>query len=622
MMISGYNAVKLAYNALTANNKAMENTARALSTGLKAAHAADDASGLALTERISSQIAGVDRAIRNSQDGISMLQTAEGALNQINSMLQRMRELTIQSANDTLTSQDRGYLQLEVEELRKGIDNIASNTTFNSKRLLDGSSSAIWSSDDLKTEVRVNGAITLVDQFAQRKNIGGNYRIEVKAKVGQAEVQKSNIFDLTVAEEYASEEIAADGSTVTIMRTREKAATLEDMAAFRDSSGGFMVKTPQTITIHQGDSKTAEVTLYSQDTLYDVRKKINDAIAYDLGQGEYADNLDNFCTIAEGITGTSEAVRESSTVYGRAYVRDIDEDSATYGQLITNDVGLPDEITPSRYTEYAPNEEKGYDEDTLDTMLSFRDEITTTRATILIRSAVAGPEGSLSFTSDNNDLINALGLNTIQKADNNRFSVSVYDAHSGSVIANNIETDGNVVDGIISPNISVKFDAMANVKAKWDDETKRYVLSNTDNVYSTTIHINDRSTSFQIGQNIGEDIFINISDVRAEALGLNSVNVSTREKASDSIGIIDAAIHKVGVQRSKIGAYQNELEYNTNSLTQTSLHMQEAESRIKDTDMAKEYMEFVKLQILNNTGNSMISQANQNSQNLMRILSA
>ena len=622
MMISGYNAVKLAYNALTANNKALENTARALSTGQRAAKAADDASGLALSERISSQVAGVDRAIRNSQDGISMLQTAEGALNQINSMLQRMRELTIQSASDTLTSQDRGYLQLEVEELRNSIDNVASNTTFNSKRLLDGSSSAIWSADDLNTEVRVEGAVTLIDQFSQRKNVGGNYRIDVKAKIGQAEVQKTNIFDLTVAEEYASEEVAADGSTVTIMRTREKVATLQDMEAFRDSSGGFLVKTPQTITIHQGDSKTAEVTLYSQDTLYDVSKKINDAIAYGLGQGEYTDNLDNFCTIAEGIPGTSEVVRQSKTVYGRAYVRDINEDSETYGQLILNEFGLPDEITPSHYTDYAPDEEKGYNEDTLDNMLSFRDEITTTKATILIRSAIAGPGGSLSFTSENNDLISALGLNTIQNAENNKFSVSVFDAHSGKIIANNIETDGNVVNGVISPNISVKFDAMANVEAKWDDETKRYVLSNTENIYSTTIHIDDRSTSFQIGQNLGEDIFINISDVRAEALGLNNVNVSTREKASASIAVIDAAIHNVGSQRSKIGAYQNELEYNANSLTQTSLHMQEAESRIKDTDMAKEYMEFVKLQILNSTGNSMLSQANQNSQSLMSILSA
>ena len=162
---------------------------------------------------------------------------------------------------------------------------------------------------------------------------------------------------------------------------------------------------------------------------------------------------------------------------------------------------------------------------------------------------------------------------------------------------------------------------MANVKAEWDDATKRYILSNTEKAYTTTLHIDDRSTSFQIGQNFGEDIYINIGDVRAEALGLNKVDVSTREKASASITLLDAAIHKVASQRSKVGAYQNELEYNANSLTETSLHMQQAESRLKDADMAQKYLEFVKLQIINSTSTSMFSQANQNSQDLMKIMS-
>ena len=175
---------------------------------------------------------------------------------------------------------------------------------------------------------------------------------------------------------------------------------------------------------------------------------------------------------------------------------------------------------------------------------------------------------------------------------------------------------------MISPNISIKFDAMANVKANWDEGTKRYVLSSEDSQYETIIHIEDRSTSFQIGQNYGEDIYINIGDMRAEALGLDRVDVSTRERASQSITLLDQALHKINSQRDKIGAYQNELEYNANSLTKTSLHMQEAESRLKDADMATEYMEFVKRQILNGTGSSMLAQANQNSQAIMSILSA
>ena len=612
MMIGTNNTVTMAYNALNANTKAIEKTARALSTGLRMATAADDAAGFAMGQNISAQIAGVDRAVRNSQDGISMLQTAETALNQINSMLQRVRELCVQAANDTLTTQDRSYIQLEIGELRSSINSVACNTTFNNKRLLDGSSAAVWSSNDAATQLKISGSVTEIDQFGQKKGIEGNYKIQIRSKTGSTEIQKSAIFDVNIAEEYVSEETASNGENVKIVKTRMKAATLEDMPAFKDSSGAFMLKDPQKIKINQGNGKTAEITLYGGDTLYDVSKKINDAIANDLGQGAYVDNLDNFCTISEGVSGTSESVFSSETVYGRTYLRDIDESSDTYGQIILNEYGVPQEISPADYS--------NYDEEELEALFSFRDSVETSKATLVIRSAVAGSAGSLTFTSENQDLVNALGLNTIQTGVDNVFTGSVYDAHTGKVIAENVESDGNSLNGIIHKNVRVEFDPMANTKAIWNEATKSYVLESDTQPYETAVHIHDRSTSFQIGQNYGEEIFINIGDMRAEALGLNSVDVSSRKNASDSIALLDAAIHKVGSQRSKIGAYQNELEYNANSLTQTSLHMQEAESRLKDADMATEYMEFIKLQILSNTGSSMLSQANQNSQAIMNIL--
>ena len=613
MMINSSNTIRMAYNAFNAHNKAIEDTARALSTGLRVASAADDAAGFAMGINISAQVAGVDRAIRNSQDGISMLQTAEGALNQINSMLQRMRELAVQSANDSLTTQDRGYIQLELAELRENINNVASNTTFNNKRLLDGSSSAIWSSDNLKTSLTVSGAITEIDQFGQKNALGGNYRLSITAKPGQAEVQKTNLFDFEISEEYVTQETATNGDTVNVVHTRQRLATLRDMPQFKDNSGAFMLNEPQKIKITQGDGNTAEIVLYAEDTLYDVRKKINDAIADDLGQAAYADSRENFCSIANGTPNTSEAVKTSEKIYSRAYIRDIDENSATYGQIILNDFGSAQELNFSNYGNYS--------EEDLETLLSFRDEVTTSKATMVIRSVIAGSDGKLTFSSENSDLINALNLNTLQEAEDNIFSVSVADAHTGKNIAENVTTDGNKIEGVISPNISVNFDAMANVKAEWDEASGQYILKNDTVPYHTLIHIDDRSTSFQIGQNFGEDIYINIADMRAEALELDKVDVSTRERASESITLLDQAIHKVGSQRAKIGTYQNELEYNANSLTQTSLHLQESESRLKDADMAKEYMEFVKRQILSSTGSSMLTQANQNSQALMSILS-
>jgi flagellin len=240
--------------------------------------------------------------------------------------------------------------------------------------------------------------------------------------------------------------------------------------------------------------------------------------------------------------------------------------------------------------------------------------------TFVVRSAIAGAAGKITFASENQDLLNAFAFNTIQEATGNIFTASVFDAHSGKVLVSNALTQGNTIGGVLGPNTSIEFDTMANVKASWDEASKRYILSSEDGVYTTTLHVRDRSTSFQIGQAEGQDIYLNIGDMRSDALGLGKVNVMTRENAAKSITLLDAAIHKVGVQRSRIGAYQNELEYNMNNLTQTGLHLQESESRIKDADMAKEYMEFVKFQILNQTGNSMMSSSSRDARAAMNLL--
>jgi len=127
------------YRQLTGNTAATSKSLEKLSSGLRINRAGDDAAGLAISEKMRGQIRGLDQASRNAQDGISLIQTAEGALNETHSILQRMRELAVQSATDTNTAQDRTNLQDEMTQLTKEIDRIASTTQFNTKNLLDGS---------------------------------------------------------------------------------------------------------------------------------------------------------------------------------------------------------------------------------------------------------------------------------------------------------------------------------------------------------------------------------------------------------------------------------------------------------------------------------------------------
>jgi len=126
------------HRQLTANQASTGRSVERLSSGLRINRAGDDAAGLAISEKMRGQIRGLSQASRNAQDGISLLQTAEGALNETHSILQRMRELAVQSANDTNTRDDRTNIQAEVNQLNSEIDRIANTTQFNTRQLIDG----------------------------------------------------------------------------------------------------------------------------------------------------------------------------------------------------------------------------------------------------------------------------------------------------------------------------------------------------------------------------------------------------------------------------------------------------------------------------------------------------
>ena len=152
----------LASNSLSRNDRAMATSMERLSTGIRINSAKDDAAGLAISSRMTSQIRGLDQAKRNAMDAISLIQNAEGALVEVSNMLQRMRELSVQSATDTNTSTDREALNKEFGLLRSEINRVAQNTQWNSRNLLDGSSgSGLTGNGVYKFQVGANAAQTI-----------------------------------------------------------------------------------------------------------------------------------------------------------------------------------------------------------------------------------------------------------------------------------------------------------------------------------------------------------------------------------------------------------------------------------------------------------------------------
>ena len=153
-----------------------------LSSGLRINTPADDAAGLSIAETLKNQITGFDRAYLNAQDGMSMLQVADGALIEISNMLNRMRELAIQSANGTYTANDRAYLQQEVDKLKEEINRVGAAAEFNTKKLLNGESIGIWSATSPNVDVIMNSKVA-----------PGNYRFVTNTTAGQNAVYQSDV---------------------------------------------------------------------------------------------------------------------------------------------------------------------------------------------------------------------------------------------------------------------------------------------------------------------------------------------------------------------------------------------------------------------------------------------
>ena len=242
---------------LLIQNKRVGKSMEKLSSGLRINRAADDAAGMTIAENLRAQVIGLSRAVANSQDAISLMQTAEGALGEQHNVLQRMRYLAIQSANGTLTSRDRKALQDEVFQLIDELNRIAKTTSFNSINLLNGNVGALVSSDDPN---KVSGIIE------GNVGSGGTFSVAINAVgLGKLQVQNSQTF-VTVTE--AGEPLDASANT-----QLQSISRLQDFGVF---AGG---KDSVTLTLSSNvDNKIAQVQVFATDTLGELAHKISLAI--------------------------------------------------------------------------------------------------------------------------------------------------------------------------------------------------------------------------------------------------------------------------------------------------------------------------------------------------------
>lgn len=473
MQINRNMSAVVANNQLLGIEERLSASIERLSSGLKINRASDNPAGMAISNKMKAQIDALDQAEANAADGISVVQIADGALNEVSSILQRIRELSVQAANGINSFDDRQSMQDEVDELVKEVDRISADTEYNTKKLLDGSSN-----------VRVYG------------ENGSRYQVSesVDAKVYSLNVEK-----------------VASQATV-----------------------GLAYEVPQT------------------SGLID----INGVVA----------------NIEAGMSKESylQTVRNAATEAGCSV--EISEDGSQ--MLILSDY-------------------YGYDE-----------EITVSVSEELAREAGVLGHADCTYVEDEKTYkIHTTGVDAV-------VTIPTDLEASGFTTTTTVECNGNRV--VVSDNdgFSIDFLLDAEYKPTADAVNGNFEIDVTD-IGSLTI---------QVGANEYQTMDVRIDEISAYTLYLDSVDIAIENGADRAMGTLDEAIAKVSAARSRIGAFQNRLEYAETSLASSVENITAAYSGLLDTDMAEEMTEYTQQNILNQAAISVLSQANELPQQILSML--
>ena len=549
---------------LGVTSSSLSKSTEKLSSGYRINRAADDAAGLSISEKMRSQIRGLNKASSNAQDGISLIQTAEGALNESHSILQRMRELSVQASNGTETDDDREAVQKEISQLQDELTRISSTTEFNTMKLLDGSLGSKSASSQGAVLTGTNVATfsaTGLDSNSVKKDLSGLAGTTVKDTF-EIDGQKFTIdWSKGKAEDFASK-YSVDLANMTESQTKALASDLETLLNESAADAGV--------------SGTVKVA-YKADGQITVTSNNN---------GEES----SFGFVGTDATTVTEGAAATDSLGAVMFSGQADANAAKTADAtmkISNTIAANSTFTMTiNGTEVQAK---------IATAINEGDEMKT--AAGIIQTSVQTAVDAYNT---------AMGTGTTTEAlKNTDFTVTAN--KDGSF---NIEYTGD-------KEVSFSF-GEATVNGLTGTTATKLGLTNKQSASATS----NKGIELQIGANEGQTMEFTIDDMSAAALGVdgNKVDLATQDGAQKATTTIDAAIKKVSEQRSKLGAVQNRLEHTIANLDTAAENTQTSESRIRDTDMAEEMVAYSKNNILLQAGQSMLAQANQSNQGVLSLL--
>ena len=617
------------YNQVKVQNKKTISSMEKLSSGLRINKASDDAAGLAISEKMRAQIRGLQQAERNIQDGISFIQVADGALGEIQDINQRMRELTLQGSNDTLTDQDRDMIQAELDQLKKGIEHLSHNTVYNEIHLLDGSLeiqeeptprtplSFEWKVDfdspiQLTTMVSTTDGGMIVGGTSNRdaSHHTLNDRSPYLAKINtQGEVE----WELKIPKDGEYNTIydikRINNSEEYILTSRSNVEVSEDVYSnynifYKVTEDGVISHkldagyTNYSFSIQQNDDGTFVETGLSGSSLftrtYDSQLNATQYEVYSSAGNRTGLDIKKTSDGGYILAGTENV----SGTHNGLLLKLKPDLTMEWEKVIPNDDGFTSVIELNN-GEFMALGEKLYKFDSFGNQTYVNDNIG-----YKIDQHLLSP-GNIIETQDNQYLISHGTSNT-----NNQI----------------VKVDGN---GNKIWNISLE-EYHFHMTSVMELENGDYVALGENEIFKFT---NDRPLSnektdptiyIQTGAKEGQSVGINIEGMKPSDLGFTDgiPSVQTNEAAALSLERVDHAIEKVSKNRSILGAIHNGLEHSLRNAMNYKENMIAAESRIRDADIAQEVMKQVKYSLLTQVAQSMLSQSNQKPREVLSLISS
>lgn len=584
-----------AYRQLSQNQVTVSKHLERLSSGLRINRAADDAAGLAISEKMRSQIRGLNMAERNTLDAISLIQTAEGALGTTHAILQRMRELSVQAANGTLNDSDRAAIQNEIDQLTFEIDRIAETTQFNAKKILRGSELGRAFANINATEVSYVGAgkwegvvhAAPTSPAAIEVNLGVDLGSKAKAdvlgKTFTINGKTYELYDSATTPTLTNGNIGVDVNAWTAVAPAtdaDKAANANLLAnqlkaAIEANETGNM-----TATVTPADPG-AEDGIFVSNALLTIQTSTNKT-------PKEADliGISTTLTAADGVNLYEPTTTNTrTTFYGNPDSLNAKSVSMDFAEVPK----VGDYIIIDGVRINFANANANYDPVSKTASINVQDE------------TVFG-------------MLNKISTILTDVSTNHNADIAALSSHT--VIGNTLVLATNKTDDGLTNGLEIElFDGDFEANAGQDLKLGMQIGANASENMEVTVSAMD-AAKLGIARTTNRSIAITTPGLNAQA----GVDISTQPAAQAAIAAIDQAISLVSVERSKLGAFQNRMEHTISNLGIAAENLTAAESRVRDADMAKEMTDFTKNNIINQAATAMLAQANQLPQGVLQLL--